>query len=265
MKKGKSHGEYVEKVRQDTQQYFEKLLEENRALKLGVASLENSSASLEREKTHLEEELVNQRQELQNVQQELDHLRHQMSDIEGQSRRHSEQYVLVEQQNTNLANLYVAGYSLHGTLDRNGILQAIQEIIINLVGSEELAIFKLSPDGSWLDLEASFGLDVETFSRLPANTGLIGRVVESGRIFLPSGDGEDDRLAGQENLTACLPLKVEDQVTGLIVIFRLLPQKVDGLVEVDHEILDLLASQAGIALYLASIHERFVLETMSDG
>jgi len=44
-------------------------------------------------------------------------------------------------------------------------------------------------------------------------------------------------------------------VTGAIVIFRLLTQK-PGLEEVDHEIFDLLASQAATALYCTRLHAR---------
>ena len=49
----------------------------------------------------------------------------------------------IEQQSSNLANLYVASYRLHGSVERSEVLQVIQEIIINLIGSEELGIYEL--------------------------------------------------------------------------------------------------------------------------
>ena len=49
-------------------------------------------------------------------------------------------------------------------------------------------------------------------------------------------------------------VRVDGRVTGAIAIFRLLPQKQDSLEPVDEELLGLLASQAGIALYCTQLH-----------
>ena len=46
--------------------------------------------------------------------------------VESENERVSEQYFDVETQNTNLANLYVASYSLHGSLDRETVINSIR-------------------------------------------------------------------------------------------------------------------------------------------
>ena len=84
-------------------------------------------------------------------------------------------------------------------------------------------------------------------------SGLIGRAAASGETFL-AGRDDGDRSPREEHLTACIPLRVGDRATGAIAIFRLLPQKVDGLGVLDHELFDLLASQAGVALYATALH-----------
>src|ERR1051326_6404126 len=71
------------------------------------------------------------REYVQLLLEEIQRLNHTLADF-------SSRYIDVEQQNTNLANLYVATYQLHGTLDRDRVLAAIKEVIINLIGSEEL-------------------------------------------------------------------------------------------------------------------------------
>src|SRR5436305_12172105 len=94
----------------------------------------------------------------------------------------------VEQHNSDLTNLYVASNRLHERRDRREVLAAIQEIVINLVGSEELAVFEVSEDGASLELVDSFGVEKEKFARIPLGTGSIGQVAARGEPVL-GGDG----------------------------------------------------------------------------
>ncbi len=266
---GKSPGAYVRKVRRDTQRYLEDLLADNQKLRMRAAGLESVTAKLERERSRLEDEIQLLRKERDRDQKEYERLRQQLDDLEGESRSYAERYVEVEQHNTNLANLYVAGYSLHGTLDRENLLTAVREIIINLVGCEELAIFELirgasaPPEGGDRDhlrLISSSNIDAEKYRRLPISSGLIGRAVRTGETFFADGSDDGDRSPAEARLTACIPLEVDGRVSGAIAIFRLLPQKTEGLGVLDHELFDLLAQQAGIALYAAALHARFATE-----
>jgi len=215
---------FVEKVAQDTRDYVQSLLDEVQRLSRAVAELD---AELH---THREMESV---------------LRERMTAVENESRQFAERYVEVELQNSNLANLYVASYQLHGTLNRGRVIEAIKEIVINLVGCEELLIWERT--GNMLHIAGSHGVDEEQWNYLRVGEGLIGTCVESGKRFIAS-EYLLDPNSQERGLTACIPLTLDDKVIGAIGVFRLLPQK-DGLEPIDFELFDLLATHAASALY----------------
>ena len=250
----KGPGAFVQRVRQDTQRYVQDLLDENEKLRCQIVGLEDHAGTLKRRMASAEDELRLLRAELTGEREEHEGLRHRLEEVQGQSRTFSERYVQVEQQNTDLANLYVAGYRLHGTLDREDVLAAIQEIIINLVGCEELAIFEIDSAGSRLQLVSSFGIDTGVYQSVSVGSGLIGAVAHSGEAYLVGKSDTNGSLPLDAHLTACIPLSVDGRVTGAIAMFQLLPQKEEGLGMLDYELLDLLSAQAGVALYCTALH-----------
>jgi GAF domain len=200
---------FLEKVAADNREYVQALLDENERLGRLVAELDTA--------------LTNTREELE------------------------KRYMEVEQQNTNLANLYVASYQLNGTLDRERVVAAIQEIVINLIGSEELAIWQLEEELGALSLVGSFGIDARAWAGVPLGSGIVGNVARSGERFV-AAESDVQPLGREENLTACIPLKLDEKVVGAIGIFRLLQQKA-GLEPIDFELFDLLGSHAATALF----------------
>lgn len=246
---GAGAGAYVRKVRQQTQRYVERLLKENERLRLLEASNQGRQA-------RLREEIEETRQELHRSESEKQSLQSRVGDVEEESRTFVEQYIEVEQQNTNLAKLYVASYRLHGTLDRDEVLDTIEDIVANLIGSEELAIFELAPDGFALSLAASRGIDSARYRRIPLGRGRIGETAQTGEVFLADLEEEaTTRLPEERNLTACIPLTLDDRVIGEIAIFRLLPQK-ERFDEFDEELFEFLAKHAATAFYCAGLHSR---------
>jgi nitrate/nitrite-specific signal transduction histidine kinase len=194
------------------------------------------------------------REELDSHQSQAAELQDQLAHIEEENQRFAEKYVEVEQHNANLANLYVASYRLHSTLNRQEVLETIQEIIINLIGSEELGIFELQPGHTSLELVSSFGIEPERYRHIALGSGLIGKVAQTGETYLDeSSNGNGNAPAvDEDHLTSCIPLKVDGKVTGAIAIFRLLQQK-NGLQEVDYELFHLLATHAATALYCSRV------------
>ena len=184
-----------------------------------------------------------------------------LGEVEKENRRFSEQFVEVEQQNTNLANLYVASYRLHATLDRTEVLEGIQEIVANLIGCEELAILEVTEDGRSLSLLASYGIDPAAFRSVPLGAGIVGHTALTGETYL--AQGTDERVPQEADLSACLPLKLGGRVTGVLALFRLLPQK-RGFEAVDYELFDLLATHAATALYCTGLHARLAAETLGQ-
>jgi len=189
---------------------------------------------------------------LRDVLDENQRLRQFLSELEATAARRDEQYARIEQQNANLANLYVASYQLAGTVDRGAVLQSIQEIVANLIGSEEVGIYER--DGDSLVLAASFGIDAIRHAQVRIGEGRIGAAAASGEIYVsPTG------AADAEHITACIPLRVDGEVIGLIAIFGLLAHK-PALADVDRELFDLLAVHAATSLYCATLHAQRVVE-----
>lgn len=175
---------------------------------------------------------------------ERERLREELARIEADHRRVCDEYAEVEDRSTELAQLYVALERLHGGATRADVLAAVQEIVINMVGCEELAVWAIR--GDRLVLERAFGVDPARLGEIPLGQGAVGRAAASGRIHVA---GRDDEPGADPDLTACIPLRAGEQVTGAVGIYRLLGHK-PGLTPADHAVFDLLATHAGLALHL---------------
>jgi predicted O-linked N-acetylglucosamine transferase (SPINDLY family) len=277
LKRGHDEADYVQKVRGDSQRLTQNLLNETERLRARLAALgaENAAlaeksrsidalvaanetlrageAALRAEKLRFEEAVVQLREELAAAGRRYAALEQQLQEAEEESHRFSQDYLHVEQQNQNLANLYVASYRLHGTVDRGELMLALQEIVANLVGSEEMGVFELSETGRTLRLVGSLGLDRERYRELPADRGLIGQALRSGQTYVGGLEPAEGRSEGEEHLTACIPLFVEERPLGVIAIFRLLSHKPE-IEDIDRELFELLAAQASVALYCTRLH-----------
>lgn len=246
----KERSQFVEHVREHTQRYLTELSNGNKMLRLRIESLES-------EKSILENRLTANQSDLEHQKFQFEELSLRLNEVEKDYRDYTAEHATIEEENNALASLYVATYSLHGTLNQEELLRVIQEIISNLVGSEEIAIFELSEDRSELLLLASTGIDADRFQRIAVGSGLIGQSVQSEELYsTPNSECGSSGLDIDENLTASVPLRIDGEPIGAIAIFRLLSQK-SGLEPVDFELFDLLATQAAMALHLTKLHTRF--------
>lgn len=242
-------GSYVERVRNDTLQYTRELLAENEKTRTLLVGLEAENADLRGRLDRAEEDLSRR------AEQE-ERLREKLATVEADSRQFSERFVQVEQENANLANLYVASYRLHGTVERSEVLEILQEIATYLIGSEEVAVFEVDAADGHLTLLSSTGIDATPFRRIPAGQGVIGRAVSEGQTWVASDDASAARRPEETDLTACIPLSLNGRVTGAIALFRLLPQKSNGIEAMDRELFELLATHGAVALYCSELHAR---------
>ncbi len=273
----KGPGDYIHRVSEDTKRYAQEILKENEKLRLQTLKLTNE---LDRRSREFEQasEMMNQTsnfrmmvnlleeqvevlkrrnleisKEALSQKNEADRLKEQISRIEAENREFSEQYAFVERNSNNLMNLYVTSYRMHETLDRKEVLDAISETVINLIGSEDFALFELDNGGDTLSLVSSFGIDEEHFQKIQLGQGPIGETTEMGVTFVANqGEGKNG-LPDDKSLLALVPLKLDDRVIGAIAIFSLLPQKQE-LEDVDYELFDLLATHAATALYCTRLH-----------
>lgn len=252
-KGGRDHAAYVRRVREDTDRYIRDLLAENERLRRLATALRGERDQLEEERDRLRGSLSDAEAELARFRALHEQLENQLSEVEHESQSFSSKFLELAKRNNDLANLYVASYRLHGTLDRSEVLTAIQEIVINLIGSEELGVYEL--EGSELKPVWSFGLEEGLLRSVAEGSGFVGEAAASGEIQLPGADGGKSRVPGEETLTAAIPLRLGGRVFGVLALFELLPQKGGRFESLDTELFDLLASQAGTALYATSLVE----------
>jgi hypothetical protein len=194
----------------------ERLVEEVRALRAVLVRYETERLSLHRELAGREEEA------------------HSLRDALGQARLRSAE----------AASLYIAVHRLHATLDRGQVLQALEEILASLVGCEEMAVFERR-GASMLMPVVTVGLPPGSVVPLREPTDVVEHVLCTGELWI--GDGSGASLLGRA-ITACIPLRVDGEITGIIVLFRLLAHKA-ALEPADIELLEVLGVHAGIALY----------------
>jgi chromosome segregation ATPase len=268
--KGRS---YIDVVRDELRQYTHSLLRENEKLRAMSTALESDKRRLELEiieardvleqkeelrsavasfnsaRSELLNELAGAKRERDGATQELDRLRAKFDDVAQENEKYVTQYHQIEHHSSNLSNLYVASYQLHSSVDRRTILETIQEIVVNLIGSEEVAILEADAETGDFRMVASFGVDAARLNRANSGAAQIVKRIAAGELFI-------DDVAGnaEDALTALVPLKIEERVIGAIVVFRLLEHK-QGLQPVDHELFELLAVHASTALYCANLHE----------
>lgn len=177
-----------------------------------------------REKT-LAAELALAREALEHREAEHRRLRDRLAEIESENRRLCDEFVAVQEHNAELVSLYAAIEQLHGSRTRTELFTAIQEIVINVVGSEEFALFERAPDGR-LAAAHAYGVDADSLGELELGAGT------------PLGG----------DLAACVTLRVEDRVVGALAIYRLLAHK-PSLTVFDRELLQLLERHAALALH----------------
>jgi GAF domain-containing protein len=157
-----------------------------------------------------------------------------------------------EAQVANLASLYVAVTSVHGALDRPSVLTSVQEIVTNLIGSEEMAIFETDVEHGRLMLLASIGIEPSWYQEIDVGEGAIGRAAATGERLIRSEGGSLSE-EGDAALTACIPLKVAGRVVGVLAVFRLLPHKL-RLDAIDIDLFDVLAAHAASALLFTRLY-----------
>ena len=170
-----------------------------------------------------------------------------------QNRDFATRHVEMEQQSSNMANLYVASHQLHSTLDFKEVLQIVQEIVINFIGSECFGILLIDEEtGDFRTIAAEGSSILPEITELTAiaGTGKLGEVIASGESYF------DDARANSADLdrpVAVIPLKIKERVIGILAIYQLLQQK-RSFSNTDYELFSLLAGQAATAIFSAKLY-----------
>ena len=176
----------------------------------------------------------------------------QLQDVLRDNARLTDRFLAAEQQVSDLANLYVAVNSLHGATETSAVIAVVCEIVANLVGSEELALFETEPRSGHIRLAAASGVAAFRFETVEVGTGIIGTVAETGRPYVRR-QGGDGQSGSDESITACVPLRIGSTVHGVLAIFHLLPHK-GVLEEPDLDLLELMSAHVAPALLFSRFY-----------
>ncbi|KAB2955217.1 MAG: GAF domain-containing protein, partial [Thermoanaerobaculia bacterium] len=161
----------------------------------------------------------------------------------------SSRLVDTEHQLDRLMSLYVATYQLHSFLEPRHVHDAIADIAINLLGAERFVLLLRRESG--LECEV-----VHTQGRIAAEAPRFAGAVYEGGDPLVDGALADGvlRLGPREGSSAlaAVPLKIQDEIVGALVVLKLLDHK-PALGPEDRDLLDLLSAHAASALFAARL------------
>jgi nitrate/nitrite-specific signal transduction histidine kinase len=250
-----SKREFIETFFKRGAEFTEELMRENERLRFRVVQLEEerrallsrgdptpgSSQSTLRELVARIESLESERQALVD----------RYAGVERQNADFSSRYHDIERENNNLANLYVASYQLHSTLDLREVTQIILEILLNFVGAKTFAIQLVDDERRRFRTLAAEGVDRAKVPETALDEGRVGQAVASGQPFY-----DEPRLRARADLnqpSIVVPLKIRERAVGAIVIWDLLIQKT-ALADVDYELFNLLGAHAASALMGAKLN-----------
>lgn len=163
----------------------------------------------------------------------------------------------LERQHFLLERLNAASARLLQAIELGDVYEAIGEIIGNLVGCEEVAIFQHHSTEQTLSLVWSTGVEKETLQQFSLGAGLIGRATYEGTSQFRNRMPGMPLPPHESKLTGCIPLKLDREVIGVIVILGLLPQK-NGLEWADFELLKFLETYGAVAAQLQNLQKHSV-------
>jgi nitrate/nitrite-specific signal transduction histidine kinase len=231
--------------------FIQDLLKENERLRFQAA---NRSVRHE-EDPLLKQELELLKKRLAQIDEEKQEIENRYRHVEEENKDFAQRYVEVEEQNNNLANLYVASYQLHSTLDFQEVIHIVMEIIINLIGAEVFSIMLVDEKTNELGIIANEGYEeAQKFPSIRIGEGVIGSVAKAGEPYYINQAPSTYQVDFQHPI-ACIPLKIKENVIGVINIHKLLYQK-DGFSAVDYELFSLLAAHAATAIFSSKLYSQ---------
>lgn len=154
-------------------------------------------------------------------------------------------YSEVEKELDAMANLYVASYQLHSTLEPTEVLSVIEQVLMQFVGVGAFAIYLVrhSDDAKPIEPVHAFQCEGVEIKSEPWGQGAIGEAAATGVYFVKHPDKVEEPGAP----LACIPMALGETTIGVIAIYGLLAQKSE-FVDIDFEIFKLLALHAASAI-----------------
>ena len=147
--------------------------------------------------------------------------------------------VRTERQAAQLANLYVATYQLHASLETPDVRAAVADIAVNLLGAEDFAIWVRDDEGKFVRAPESSGGGDQTYA---GGDPLLDTCLRDHAVHFGPEPGS--------LVLAAVPFAAHGELLGVLEVRRFLSHK-QGLSAEDRELLDLMAAHAASALLAA--------------
>lgn len=245
--KGKEFLDMYSKV----EHFTKELMDENTKLQNQINELMSRRERALSEGTQSNEEgdLARRIEKLKQDKQDiLNRYRH----VEDENKDFMQRYMEIELENNNLANLYVASYQLHSTLELGEVLEIITEIIINLIGAHTFVILMFNDKHHDLEPVKAEGVPLDAVPSFKMGDGTVGGVAQSRETYYRDSYDRNAPIDFAHPLV-CIPLMIKDDVIGVIAVYHLLTQK-ERLVKVDYDLFSLLAAHAATAIFSAKLY-----------
>lgn len=160
-----------------------------------------------------------------------------------------------------LSLLYQISQSFNSSLDLDEVLNRVIDEVIATLGAERGFVMLLDDDGKPV-FRTARGVDHTTIPdpEFQVSQGIVARVIGEGQPLLTGDAQSDDQLSLRHSVQAlrlrsilCAPLKVHDQVRGVIYVENRLQA---GIFRPDDlEMLSAIASSAAVAIENARLYE----------
>jgi hypothetical protein len=145
--------------------------------------------------------------------------------------------------------LEAAQKRLRESVSQAETFDAIREIVTNLLGCEEIGLFQVGEGSN--GLLWSFGIDPQGLSTLDPFEESALQSVMRGEFHVVEVVGEGHGEPVRQPLRAFVPIRWNGRTVAVLVMLKLLPQKV-GFDEADIKLVELLSDETGRALFHGS-------------
>ncbi len=260
MTEKKSPGEWPRHKAEEFLQVFYKgaeftkeLMDENEKLRYRIMQIEEQVENKDSD-PNLKDRLVKMEQAIKSLEEDKERLLRRHEEVEKENKDFADRYIVVQEENNNLANLYIASHQLHSTLDYKEVLRIVLEIVVILVGAETFCLMLLDEKHNEMSTVAAEGIEVHQVKNIKIGKGIIGKVAKNGESYFSENITADVEISLEKPI-ACVPLKIKENVIGLLVIYSLLVQKAH-FKSIDYELFNLLASHAATAIYSAKLYSQ---------
>ena len=192
-----------------------------------------------------------------------------LSQLAGSLTRLRRQIGQQAEERKNLLALADIGQVINSSLNPNEVLRIVMDTIIRLTGAER-GFLMLRDENGELTINLAQNWEQESLepSEFEISRTIINRVASLGQPVLTTNAQEDPRFGGQESIVAynlrsilCVPLKVKEELTGVIYADNRV--RTGLFTEADRDLLNAFANQAAVAIENARLYES-VLRTLDE-